>query len=191
MQRPRNQFLACAALAGDQHSRPTDRSLRDELEYLQHPRTSAHDGRERLESAGSLGPKVPVLLAKAPLLDGVGEDGEHLLVLERLGDVVEGTTLHGSHRRVHRRVGGNHQHRQAVIVVSERVEYLQPIHVRHHHVDNDRIERTTPRQCKAVRTSGSRVDGIPGSLQQRLQHVTHHLFIVDDENGAARCSGRR
>src|SRR6185436_15613787 len=101
MDRPSNELLASPALTGNQNRGPAGRGLDDQVEHLLHPRTTADDSGE-----------TPILCLQGLLegrvfgyelspFHGVANDDQYLVVLERLGDVVECTELH-------RRDGGLH-----------------------------------------------------------------------------------
>ena len=82
-----------------------------------------------------------VLGDQPPLLQRVAEDDQHLVVLERLGDVVERAALHRRDRALDRREGRDHQHRQVVVDFLELVERRDAVHAGHHDVDDGRVER--------------------------------------------------
>ena len=84
-----------------------------------------------------------------PPFDGVAHDDQHFVVLERLGDVVEGAALHRGDRVLDRRERGNHDHRQVVVELSQLLEHRHAVHARHHHVDDHRVERDGLRQLDA------------------------------------------
>ena len=86
-------------------------------------------------------PQRGVLRLQLPPLDGVAHHDQHLVVLERLGDVVEGAALHRGDRRLDRRERGDHQHRQLVVELLQLVERGDAVHARHHHVDDRGVER--------------------------------------------------
>ena len=114
-------------------------------------------------------------------LDRVLQDDQHLVVLERLGDVVERALLHRRDRAFHRRVGGDHQDRQFLVVLLQLVEDLQPVDAGHHHVDDDGIERQRLGEVEAFLAGRGQAHAVALALQQRAQDVPHHFFVVDDE----------
>ena len=69
--------------------------------------------------------RVRVLVAQPPVLDRVLQHHQHLVVLEGLGDVVEGAQLHRLDGRVHRGVGGDHQDGQAIVLLLQLVQHLR------------------------------------------------------------------
>jgi hypothetical protein len=130
--------------------RAARRRLNDQVEHLLHPRAAADDAGEAVVAGLQVLLEGDVLGHQPAALDGVVEDDQHLVVLERLGDVVEGALLHGADGGFHRREGGDHDHRQVVVDRPHRVEDLQPVHLGHHHVGDDRVERRRPRQIEPV-----------------------------------------
>ena len=70
----------------------------------------------------------------------VAQDDQHLVVLERLGDVVERAALHRRDRVLDRRERGDHQHRQVVVDLLQLVERGDAVHAGHHHVDDGGVE---------------------------------------------------
>ena len=103
----RDQLLAGARLAGDQHG---GHGLGDALhdgEDLLHPRALADDvgeGEALLQRAA----QMDVLVFELLPLDGIADDDLDLVDVERLGDVVEGAALERFHGRLGGGVGGDH-----------------------------------------------------------------------------------
>jgi hypothetical protein len=104
--RPGNELLPRAALALHQDGRPTRRRLDDEVEHLAHPLASANDVRELVVALLDALAQVAVLVHQAAPLERVADHDEDLVVLERLGDVVEGAVLHRGDRALDRPVRG-------------------------------------------------------------------------------------
>ena len=185
VQRARDQLLAGPALAVDQDRRPARRRLDDQVEHLAHPRALADD------LAEVVGVRLEVLAERAVLGDQpvlrqrVAQDDQHLVVLERLADVVEGAALHRRDRVLDRRVGGDHQHRQVVVDLLELVERGHAVHARHHHVDDRRVERHRPGQLEPLRRRRGQAHLVALARQQRLEDLPHDLLVVDDQNRGA------
>ena len=186
---PRHQLLAGAALAGDEDGRAARRRLDDQVEDLLHPRAAADDAGELVVARLQVLLEGDVLGHQPPALDGVVEDDQHLVVLERLGDVVERALLHRADRRLHRGERRHHDHRQLVVDRPHRVEDLQPVHLRHHHVGDDGVERRRARQFEPVATGRGDAHGVALAGQQRLEDLAHDLFVVDDEDRALAAHG--
>ena len=187
--RARHQFLAGAALAGDEDGRAAGRRLDDEVEDLLHQRAAADDVGELVV------PRLQVLLERdvlghqPPPLDSVVQHHQHFVVLEGLGDVVEGALLHGGDGGFHRRERRDHQHRQLVVEVADGVEHLKPVHPGHHHVDNHGVDRRRAHHLQPVGAGRREAHAIALARQQRLEDLPHDLFVVDDENRALTSHG--
>ena len=128
-------------------------------------------------------PERRVLGHQLATLDGIADDDEHFVVLEGLGDVVEGAALHGRDRRFDRRKRRDHQHRKVVIELLQLLEHGQSVHARHHHVHDRRVEGKRPRQIESLFGTRRQPHVISLARQQRVEDLTHDFFIVDDENG--------
>jgi hypothetical protein len=62
------------------------------------------------------------------------ENGEQLVVAERLLDVVEGAFVHRLHRRLERSLGGHENDRHLWIALPHMAQHLHPGHIRHAHI---------------------------------------------------------
>jgi len=147
---PRDQFLAGAALPFDQDRRPARRRLDDQVEHSAHRRALADDVVEAVVALLQVLPERPVLGDEPPALDGVPQDEQDLVVLERFGDVVEGAALHGVDGGVDRRVGGDHDDGHVVVDLLQFVQDGKAVHARHHHVDDGGVERHRAGQVEAL-----------------------------------------
>ena len=108
--------------------------------------------------------------------------GADLVVVERLGDVVEGAGAHRLHRRRHVGIGRYHHERQLAVACLHLAQQLEPVHhrhaaIRHHDVGAPRLERE------------QRLDAVPGALaleagplERRPQTGRHARLVVDDED---------
>ena len=140
-----HQLLAGAALAHHQDRGARRRRLGDQAEDLLHPLALAHDlGEARL--VPERGAQLAVLVLQAALVEPVAQDVEDLLVLEGLGDVVEGALLHRRDGGLHRGVGRDHQHDQVRVDLLQLLEDLEAAHLRQHHVHDGGVEAVPARQ---------------------------------------------
>jgi hypothetical protein len=131
-----------------------------------------------------------VLDDEPPLRERVAKDGEHLVVLERLADVVEGAALHRRDRALDRRERGDHENRQIVVELLQFVERLDAVHPRQHHVHDRGVERDRARQLEAFLGTGRQADLIALARQQRVEDLPHDLLVVDDEYGVTHMAAR-
>ena len=184
MDRARHQLLAGAALALNQNGRSARRRLDDEVEHLPHPRASADDVRELVIPLLDVLPEVAVLVEQAPPLHRVADDDEHLVVLERLGDVVERARFHRGNRALDRRVRRDDDDVEVLVDPLQLVERRDAVQARHHDVDDGRVERQRARHFETFRARGCHAHVVAFARQQRLENLAHDLFVVDDENRA-------
>ena len=121
------------------------------------------------------------ILGDQPALgERVAHDGQDFVVLERLGDVVEGAPLHGGNRALDRRERRDHDHRQIVVYLLELVERGHAVHARHHDVDDGGVERERASELEPFGGVGGEAHGVPLARQQRFEDLTHDLLVVDD-----------
>ena len=183
----RHQLLAGAALAVDQDRRPARRRLDDQVEHLPHARALADDLAEAVGVGLQVLPQRAVLGDQPPLRQRVAQDDQHLVVLERLGDVVEGAALHRRDGVLDRGERGDHQHRQVVVDLLDLVERRDAVHARQHDVDDRRVERHRARELEPLGRRRGQAHLVALARQQRLEDLAHDLLVVDDEDGA-RCA---
>ena len=187
--RARHELLAGAALALNQNRRSAGRRLDDQVEHLPHPRAPADDVREVVVPAVPLLQQLAVLAHQPPPLHRVAHDDEDFVVLERLGDVVEGAGLHRGNRALDRGVGRDDDDRQVLVDPLQLVERGDAVEPRHHDVDDRRVERQRARQLEPFGAGGRQAHVVAFAGQQRLENLAHDLFVVDDEDRAvAGCS---
>ena len=182
MERPRHELLAGAALAVDQNRGAARRRLHDQVEDLLHPRAAADDLAEPVGVRLEILAEHAVLGDEAALGQGVAHDGEHFVVLERLGDVVEGAALHRGDRALDRRERRDHQHRQLVVYLLQLVERGHAVHARHHDVDDGGVEGDRAGELQPFGGVGGEAHRVALARQQRFEDLTHDLLVVDDQN---------
>mgnify|MGYP003694332663 CR=1 FL=1 len=95
-------------------------------------------------------PQVAVLVQQPPPLHRVADDDEHFVVLERLGDVVEGAGLHRRDRALDRRVGGDDDDGEVLVDALQLVERRDAVDAGHHDVDDRGVERQRARQLEPL-----------------------------------------
>ena len=151
VQRARDELLAGAALAGDEHR---GRRVGDALEH-------------RVERRGSLGlsPMIPKRavprasarpasrVASAParsrVRSALRDDGAHLALVERLGQVVERAGLQRLDRVVDGAVRGDHHDRQLGIVAQRCAQELHAVDLGHAQIGDHR-DRCGAREERAA-----------------------------------------
>ena len=119
MDGPRDELFAGAALAGDEHRRRRARDLRDEPVELFHRGVLADDLVE-IMPPGQLGAEERDLALERPPFERPTREGQELVLLEGLGQVIEGAELHGRHGRSHRLHGRDEDHLDPFVRSEER-----------------------------------------------------------------------
>ncbi len=128
-------------------------------------------------------PQRAVLRDETMLREGVPQHHQHLVVLERLADVVVRAALHRGDRVLDRRVRRDHQHRQVVVDLPDLVQRRDAVHAGHHHVDDRGVERHRPGELEPLRRRRGQAHLVALAGQQRLEDLPHDLLVVDDQNG--------
>jgi hypothetical protein len=155
----------------------------DQVEHLLHARAAADDAGELVILRLQVLAQRRVLGEQSLALDGVAQHDQHFVVLERLGDVVEGAALHRGNGVLHRRKRRDHEHRQVFIDLLQLVERLHPVHSGHHHVDDRGIEWQRLGQLETLGRRRREPDVVTLARQERLEDLPHDLFVVDDQDG--------
>ena len=139
----RDQLLAGARLAGDEHRRRGRRRLLDHLIDLAHLGAVADERAERAVLAQLAAQRLHLAHRLEPLDDLVEQDLQPLNV-DRLGQVVVGAFLHRLDRGVDGALRGQQQRRHVGADLRQRAQQREPVHARHHHVGDD--DRRTERR---------------------------------------------
>ena len=133
MKGPRDQLLACARLARDQHRRRRPGDALHDREDLLHLRALADDVRER-ETFFERGPEVKVFVLELFPLDSLADDDLQLFDVERLGDVVERACFQRVDRRLRRRVSRDHDESDGRVLRFHLANEVDSRSVGHHQV---------------------------------------------------------
>ena len=134
--RLRDQLLAGAGLAEDQHRGRRRRGLLEHLIQRAHRRAVADDAAE----AAAIVQLPPQRLVLALLLVDLGEPLEQALQLvriERLGEVILGAGLDRFDRRVDGALRGQQDHLDVVDLGLQRLQQLDAAHARHDQIGDD------------------------------------------------------
>ena len=105
VQQPRHQFLAGAALALNEHGGAAGGDTAHQRQQRRALRALGDDRLGRVASS-HFPPQLAVLALQTSELDGAGDQRAQLVVVEGLGDVVEGALAHRRHRRRNAAVRG-------------------------------------------------------------------------------------
>ena len=165
---PRDQFLAGAVLAVNQHAAVGRRRHRDLLAQLPH-RVALADHRLR-----AIDPRAqrPVLGLEAPLAQRVAHDQHRLFERQRLLDEVERAHLDRAHRRFDVAVAGDQHHLRVDLPLAQPRQRGQAVHAGQPHVEHDR-DRPAPRvtPLEAGLAARHRLDRYPSSRSTPLNEV--------------------
>ena len=181
---PRDELLASAALSGDQYGRRRAGDLRDEaVELLD--RGMAPDDLVEIVGAGQLGAKErDFALERAPL-EGATRQGQELVLLEGLGQIVEGAELHGGHRGPHRFHGRDENHFDALVESLDALEDLDPVHPGQADVEEYQIDCRGADDVEGARTVGH-VDDVIVVFEDQPERLPDAGVVIYDEDDGAR-----
>ena len=154
MQGPRNQLLSGARLAGDEHREVRSGQPSDRTEHLLHRGRRPDDSRSGGDHRGSRIPGRVFPVASHCTLD----QGDRLVGVERLRQVLERTAPIGGHGAVEVGIAGHDHHREMRIAGGDLSEQIQTIHAGHADVGDDRVParvvagaHVRPRRCRIPR----------------------------------------
>ena len=176
--RPRDELLADAALALNEHRRVG--------------RRRAADGGHHLLERGALADHLvadldgllerSVLVAQPPLVERVAQAHEHALARERLLDEVERALLGRLDRGADGPVAGDHDDRQRLVHRAEALEHLEAVHARHLHVEQDEIGRLALGQRQAFLAGGRADELVAFVFERHAQRVANGGLVVDHQD---------
>ena len=159
MDAARDQLLAGAVLAEDQHAAVGRRRHRDLLAQLRHHVALA----DHREPPVDVRAQRPVLRLEPPLPDGVADDQHGLFERERLLDEVERAHLDRAHRRFDVAVARDHHDRRVDPPLAQPRQRREAVHPRQPDVEHDDVVgrsrdagRDRPRRCRRRRPRSPR-----------------------------------
>ena len=157
--RARDELLARAVLAVDQHAAVGRRRHRDLLAQLRHHVALAHHRQPPIDVRA----QRAVLGFEPALPHGVADDEHRLLERQRLLDEVERAQLDRAHRRLDVAVAGDHHDRRVDAPLAQPRQRRQPVHARQPDVEHDDVVRRArrrgrgrPRRCRRRRRRSPR-----------------------------------
>ena len=175
-----NQFLAGAALAGDQRRGIRAGQLADHLEHLLH-RLAAADNAQvvilRLEQRLAR----DNLFHVASRLECVGDDLLELGHVKRLEQIVVRAEFHRLDRGLRRAKGGHHDHRQLSVVLPDAPQRLQPGDAAHANVHQHEIRLKTFDNLKPLLAAGGGFEVEIGRFKNALERVAHIILVIDEQ----------
>jgi hypothetical protein len=181
VQGARDQLLAGAGLAVDQHRGGSDRGLLDEPVDLLHRRAAA-DEPAHAPDVLDPAPQDRDLVERAGALQRLLDQQSQPLEVDRLGEVVVGALAHRGDRGVDGGLSGEDDDRYPGHLLLERAEQAQAVHVRHHEVGHHqrRVERR--RLLQGIVTLGRGIGGVAPGRQDGLERGARILLVVDDQD---------
>ena len=185
VQHRRDQFLAGAGFAGDQHGRVGARDPPDRLVDLLHRRALADDQLARIALAEP-GRQFQHLIAQTLVLEEALDRQQNLVQVERLGDVVVRSELHRLDRGRRAAVAGDDDHwqvnRSSRPSLTQHVEPAQPGHPDVHH-DQIRPHRPLARQPGQHLFAALRLfDGVAFIIQALAEDRPHGRVVIGHKN---------
>ncbi len=175
----REQLLAGAALAEQQHGGRGGRHLPDRLEHREHLGALADQVVEAVLVLEPLAQRAR-LLEQPLLLERLLEHDLQLLDVDRLAEVVLRAQLHGLDGGLHRAVGRHHDDHRLRADLLDLGQQLDAVHARHaqvgqHDVGLDLLEQLQP-GARVVRAR----DLVAVLVEQRLERRGGVHLVVDD-----------
>ena len=175
----RNHLLAGPRFAVYEHSRGSGRNLLYGLADRHHGWRLCNQAVEvRTHRYIRLRGGLPT----AKLLLGALEAGDHVVHLERFGEIVEYAAFHRLHRCIDGGVGGKEDHRH---IGSERLYFAEkrhPIHRRHSEVGDGDVDSAIVNDIKRARAVTSAHYLISIRLQKALKEKQYARFIVNNKD---------
>ncbi len=179
VQRPRHQLLACSGLAQYEHRRIRGSHLVDAREHIPHDLATPDHARDGV-AACDVRFECLVLTLQAMMLEDAVHAQQHLVVVERLRDVVDGAELHGFHRRAHARVARDHQDGEPRILGDDvRPRGAGQTHVGDHEIDAIVLQQR-PRRLHRLGLG----DLVAVAREQPAHRRPNHDLVFDDEDAA-------
>ena len=181
---PRDQLLAGSALAGDQDGGRRPGDLRDQaVELLD--RGMPTDDLVEVVRARQLGAQECDLALERPALEGASRKRQELVLLEGLGQIVEGAELHGGHCGAHGLHGGDEDHLDALVERLDALEHLDTVHPGQSDVEQDEVDRGGPDDVERAGAVGH-VDDFVVVLEDQPKRLPNAWVVIDDEDDGAR-----
>ena len=180
MDRGGDQLLAGSALALDQHGRVGGRHRRDRLLHLTDRGRRPHE-LPLGERPSELGAERPHLALEPASLHELAHQMAQLVQLRGLGQIVIRARLQRPDRGRDHRITGDHDDVDRGVVVLDRLEQRETVHVGHADVEDRRLEDLAleePERLTSTRGEGGLVSP-PG--QSFGEEVSHFSIVVDDE----------
>jgi len=184
VQGARDELLARAALARDEHGGGAVGHRLDHADHLAHRRGAAHEALRRAALAlAQLALQLAVAVEQGLALGGLGDGtADDLDVVERLRQVVVRAGADGGERGLHRRVAGHHDDLDLGPAVLHGVQELEARQLRHLDVEQGDVE-VLLRELLGGGDGRVEPDHVVALLaQERLERAQQRRLVVDDED---------
>src|SRR5439155_11573824 len=181
VEQARDELFPGSALALDQHARAARGDPSDECQELLGART--------LRDHGLGGVAVPHLLAEVAILarqagelERAADGRPEVVVVERLGHVVESALPHGRHGRGNRAVGGQQDDGEVRPACAEAPQELDTVHLGHPPVGDDDVSRALLERRQRRRAARAGLALVAGAAERRGDDAGDARLVVDDED---------
>ena len=141
---------------------------------------AAHDLAE-LGTPRQLRPEEDHLALEGALLQCPAHDGEDLVILEGLGQIVERAELHRRHRRAHGLHGGDEDHLHLLVDGLDPLEDLDAVHSREADVEEDEVDFARSDDLDGL-APVDRFEQLVVVLQDEAEGLPQPVVVVDDED---------
>ncbi|MNP02041.1 hypothetical protein D3C76_938790 [compost metagenome] len=196
MQAARDQFLAAAGFAADQH---VDRR-RSQLQHLPaqglQGRGDAEQARLDVLAQVRLFAQLAVLQHQPALVHGAAQALQQGLRAEGFFQEIVGAFAHGLDRHRHVAVAGEEDHWQIAIQLLRPLQQAEAIQTGHAHIAQHHAGKVAAELLQAILGAGEQLHLEAGQLQPLLHRFADARLVVDDHHrihslSSPRSAGRR
>ena len=177
MQRPREQFLACAALAFEQHRGVGARRPLQRHDHLFQRRRLADDLR-RAAAHRELVLEQNVFGDQAALGQRALDEQQQMVGIDGLGEKIERAFLHRRDGVLNAAVGGHHDDRQLRIQLLRGAKHAEAVALREPEIGHDDSRPLLQRQ-NGFGLIARFDDGVPLAFDGQAQHRAEGVFVFD------------
>jgi len=174
VQRARDELLAGAGFAVDQHGRVRLGKPADGAEHLLHRRRLTEDfGGDGLDRRCT---DLGRALRQRPAYQRHG-----LIDVERFRQIFEGAALEGRHRRIEVGIGGHDDDRQVGVILLDLAQQVEAAGAGHADVGNQHARQLSRRQRRQRLVGRAEAGALDAFASERLfQHPADRAVVVDD-----------
>ena len=173
VQRTRDDFLAAARFARDEHRDVGLAQPSDGAEHLLHGWRLAEDLRHFQRRV------VHARLAQA-LIHRAADQLDRLVHVERLGQVLEGPTLERRHGTLQIRERGHDDHRQRRVLALDLAQQLDAVEARHADVRHQHLRAVELQLGHHLLRAAEQLARDAFAAERLLQHPANRTVVIDD-----------